>query len=388
MNDHHLTVEILDAVGVEETECNVFVETYAPPRSRTLTYAAKSLHFVPPGTDPPRMLGSIRCSHPRLPDPCTQLPVRQYATPTEVEMRQVLHRMNALANVARLYAMSATLLSILDTEDGRVYDHLPGIVANRTMAYHHSDGHWLEGLKFKIRRGVRFRCCHRDSGSTFDENSNAAYPEWGVTAEMTERTPPAPEAFPDLADAPGIVMRNAERDICLTAPSHEWAKGTDAVLRPSEGVRYVGHIRDRIRELGVALVNLDGLNQPAFLKATAKARRPTRLLSFADAQVGDKFEVNAGPSGFVDVHCVGKFVDGPRPQQGGSTHKPLGSGKGYVLQPIGHRLIEGMEGAPVVNGEDGGVAGFLHLVSDIFAEITAVDVLIERGWEIVAHADT
>ena len=368
--------------GAMDFDCILYLNRRSPPPSAPLTWAAKPVYFIPPDTSPPCVLGSIRYSHPRLPDPCADLGISAYETPTEETMRQIFHRMRALANVVRLYSLSAILLTILGTEDGRVYGNLPGIVAGRSMAYHHREEHWLSGLRFKLFRGGRFRC-HHCSGPPSDEKRNAAYPEWGVTADMQEWTPPAPETSPDVADALGVVLRNAAGDVCATAPSHEWAKGSEVVLRPSNDVRYVGRTRERRKELGVVLVNLRRAIQPAFLRAATRTRPATRLLAFADVRVGDKFEVDAGPGGFVDLHCIGKFVDRPR-----AADEQREAGKGYVLQPVGHSLTEGIEGAPVIDGEDGGVAGFIHLVSGLFAEVLAVDVLIESGWEVLSGVDT
>ncbi|CAG8899243.1 unnamed protein product [Penicillium salamii] len=366
------------------------IETASPPQPISFTLGAMPVLFVPPGGPFEEPVPSAPYPNPRLPNPCPGVRWPRMVNPTKSQRIAILEAISQLANVRTAIFLPFWTIFELETGDGRTYPahSLPGTVGGRTALYHHQDLSF-----FKTMRSLT---CPRIIQSSEASSLGPAVHDTAVhdtavhdtavhdTANYLRRstlTPgcrvesgfevPSPGSQPTTAGTTcGVKIRNSAGEERLTVANRGFLSSNDVV--------------DTRPELDVALVKLTSAASLSFTNTCYfQAEPPTRLLESASIHQGSWSEVDGMSSGLVSMMNTGVIETRPiRPVshpkipfsewQTRSVNTIFGNIEGFIS--------DGVCGAPIVDVESGGVAGFFHLSDGSFATSAALDDLIAEGW--------
>ncbi|KAF3027768.1 hypothetical protein E8E15_008885 [Penicillium rubens] len=336
------------------------IETASPPQPIPFTLGAMPVLFVPPGGPFEEPIPSAPYPNPRLPDPCPGVHWPRMVNPTK--------------------------------RDGRSYPELslPGTVGGRTALYHHQNIPFFKSMRSLPRPRIIQPSKASSLSPAVHDTANylrrsALTP--GCRVESGFEVPSPGSQPTPAATTCGVKIRNNGGEERLTVANHEFLSSKDIYHPQVNGGDLIGQVVDTRPELDVALVKLTPAASFSFTNTCYFQAEPrTRLLESAHIGQGSWSEIDGMSSGLFSMMNTGIMELRP-------------------IRPVGHPMIpfsqwdtrlvnlvfgniegfvsDGVCGAPIVEVESGGVAGFFHLSDGSFATSAVLDDLVAEGWGLV-----
>ncbi|CAG8139262.1 unnamed protein product [Penicillium salamii] len=368
------------------------IETASPPQPIPFTLGAMPVLFVPPGAPLQEPMPSGPWPNPRLPDPCPGVRWPRMVNPTKSQRIAILEAISQLANVRAAIFLPFWTIFELETGDGRTYPRLslPGTVGGRTALYHHHDLPFFKTMRSLTRPRI-----------IQPSEASSLSPAVHDTANYLRRstlTPgcrvesgfevPSPGSQPaNAATTCGVKIRNIAGEERLTVAHHGVLSSNDVYHPQVNGGDLIGQVVDTRPELDVALVELTPAASFSFTNVCYfQAETPTRLLESASIVLGSWCEIDGMSSGLFSMMNSGVYDKRP-PRPVGHPEIPFSEWQtnsvNTVFGNIEGSISDGVCGAPMVDVDSGGVAGFFHLFNGFFATCATLDDLIAEGWGLV-----
>ncbi|CAG8282784.1 unnamed protein product [Penicillium salamii] len=365
-------------------------ETDSPPKPIQLTLGTLPIIFVRPGEkffDPVPESGY---SNYRVPDPCPTLQWLKMAHPTNSQMVAVLEAIAPIAHVKAAIFLPIWTIFELETGDGRSYKKcsLPGVVAGRTALYHHDNSPVLGPMKSLTR--PRLIDPSQESASEMQDNSNYLRHSIltpGCRIESGFGLPGTPNESSNAATTCGIKIRNIAGEEVLTVSNHGFLASNEVYHPFITGGDLIGQVVDSRSELDIALVKLTPVSSSKFTNSCYfQAQPPSRLLEKSQITLGSWHEVDGMSSGLFSIMNAGVALMKPV--------RPIGHPEIYFSQwnvrlvnfmfgKVDQEISDGVCGAPIVDADTGGVAGFFHQANGFWGYSAVLDDLVAEGWEVV-----
>ncbi|KXG52614.1 uncharacterized protein PGRI_095640 [Penicillium griseofulvum] len=368
------------------------IETASPPQPIPFTLGTMPVLFVPPGCPFEEPIPSAPSPNPRLPDPCPGVRWPQMLNPTKSQRTAVLEAICQLANVRTAIFLPFWTIFELETGDGRSYPELslPGTVGGRTALYHHQDIPFFKTMRSLTRPRI-----------IQPSKASSLSPAVHDTANYLRRSAltlgcrvesgfeePSPGSQPTTAATTcGVKIRNIAGEERLTVAIHAFLSSKDIYHAQVNGGDLIGQVVDTRPELDVALVKLTPAASYSFTNTCYfQAEPPTRLSDNAHIGLGSWSEIDGMSSGLFSMMNSGVMNSRPIRPVG---HPAIPYSKwdtrlvDTVFGNIEGFVSDGVCGAPIVDVESGGVAGFFHLSDGSFATSAVLDDLVAEGWGLV-----
>jgi hypothetical protein len=312
--------------------------------------------------------------------------------PDQKSENAVLEAISQLANVRAAIFLPFWTIFELETGDGRSYPELslPGTVGGRTALYHHQNIPFFKSMRSLPRPRIIQPSKASSLSPAVHDTANylrrsALTP--GCRVESGFEVPSPGSQPTPAATTCGVKIRNNGGEERLTVANHEFLSSKDIYHPQVNGGDLIGQVVDTRPELDVALVKLTPAASFSFTNTCYFQAEPrTRLLESAHIGQGSWSEIDGMSSGLFSMMNTGIMELRP-------------------IRPVGHPMIpfsqwdtrlvnlvfgniegfvsDGVCGAPIVEVESGGVAGFFHLSDGSFATSAVLDDLVAEGWGLV-----
>ncbi|KAJ5138854.1 uncharacterized protein N7515_003702 [Penicillium bovifimosum] len=339
-----------------------------------------TLLFVPPGGPFEEPIPSAPYPNPRLPNPCPGVRWPRMVNPTKSQRTAVLEAISRLANVRA--AIFLPFWTIFELETGEM--------AAATQNPHYPDIPFFKTMRSLTRPRIIQPSKASSLSPAVHDTANylrrsALTPGCRVESGFEV---PSPGSQPTTAATTcGVKIRNNGGEERLTVANHGFLSSKDIYHPQVNGGDLIGQVVDPRPELDVALVKLTPAASFSFTNTCYfQAEPPTRLLESAHIGQGSWSEIDGMSSGLFSMMNTGIIESRP-------------------IRPVGHPMIpfsqwdtrlvklifgniegfvsDGVCGAPIVEVESGGVAGFFHLSDGSFATSAVLDDLVAEGWGLV-----
>lgn len=149
----------------------------------------------------------------------------------------------------------------------------------------------------------------------------------------------------------------------------------------------IGQVVDRRPYFDIALIKLTPVSSSKFTNSCySQAQPPSRLLERSQITLGSWHEVDGMSSGLFSIMNASVALMKPV--------RPIGDPEvsfsqwnirlvNFMFGKVGQEISDGVCGAPIVDADTGGVAGFFHQANGFWGYIAVLDGLMAEGWEVV-----
>ncbi|KAJ5720921.1 uncharacterized protein N7483_008855 [Penicillium malachiteum] len=364
------------------------VETACPPQPIPLTLGTMPVLFVPPGEMFTDSIPTSGYSNPRIPDPCPNIRWPRMSNPADSQTTTVLEAIAQFANIRGAIFLPMWIVFELETGDDLTYPEqsLPGVVAGRTALYHHRDTPFHATIKSLTRpRLIDPSKTQRDTHIPQDD-SNYLQQQYvltpGCRVESGFGLPGTQTESINAATTLGIQLCRGEEDVVTV--SHHGFLTSGEVYHPNTDGELIGTVVDTRPELDISLVTLTPASSRSFTNSCYFQAEPsTQLLVTNQIKQGSWSEADGMSSGFFSLMNIG--IDPMRPKRP-IGHPEISFSKwdtrsvNLIFGNVNNTISDGVCGAPIVDIETGGVAGFFHLTNGTFAFCACLDDLVAEGW--------
>ncbi|KAJ5937064.1 hypothetical protein N7466_003514 [Penicillium verhagenii] len=380
--------------------CLLCITTTCPPKPIPLTIGTMPAIFRRPEEpfNHPTLLPESGYSNPRISDPCPSLRWPPMTDPTTTQMMMVLEAMSEVANVVAATFFPSWTVFELETSDNRSYglSSLPGVVAGHTALYHHKATPFLPPLRSPTR--PRLVVPNPDQAiedlTNYLQNSPNLTPGCRVESGLnqsgrsTTSANASATASATAATTCGVKICNSMGEEALTVAHHGFLHSTDVYHPSTHGGDFIGEVTDSRPELNVGLVKFTPAASARFTNSCYfQAAPPTCILEGSKVSAGSWSEVDGMSSGMISLMKEARrIMRPPRP----TGHPAVlftqwNTGILYrVFGNISNRISDGICGAPIVDVNSSGVAGFFHRSDEgTYCYSAELDDLVAEEWNIV-----
>ncbi|RDW60715.1 hypothetical protein BP6252_12098 [Coleophoma cylindrospora] len=304
--------------------------------------------------------------------------------PTKEQNIAVLTAFQPIASVREILYLPHWTIVELDNGDGRHYEpkSLPGTVAGRTTLYHHGEAPFYKSMKNMTRARRVDPALNRatDLGPMPQDVENylrrSSHLSPGCRLECGYG-PKGPEVEGmNAATSAGVKLRQQfDGKEVITVANHGFLISRE-VYHP-----FAHEDKDRQR-----LVQLMPTASTKFTNdCYFQAEHPRVLLEGSGIKQGSWSEVDGMSSGIVNLLTYGRRYLRPQRPAG----QPEIDFNGWhaisvdaIFGVVNNDICNGMCGAPIVQCESGGVAGFFHLSDGTNCFTAHLDDLVAEGWQL------
>ncbi|KAJ5889011.1 hypothetical protein N7495_009052 [Penicillium taxi] len=365
----------------------ICIETARPPQPIPLTLGTMPVIYVRPGEMFEDTIPESGYSNPRVPDPCPALRWPKMTHPTKNQRVAILTAVAPLANIRTVYFMPIWTIFELQTGDSCIYQRnsLPGVVAGRTALYHHADIPFHHSLRSLTRdRQIDPSQAPLQDDSNYLRRSVLTP---GCRVESGFGPPGSRNQLVNAATAAGIKIRNIRSGEEALTVAHHGFLSSKEVYHPRVSGDLVGEVVDIRPELDISLVRLIPVASYSFKNSCYfQAQAPTHILEGRQIIQGSWSEVDGMSSGlFSLMSCGVKDMAPIRPI--GHPDIPFEKwttrSMDFIFGNVNNAISDGVCGAPIVDIDTGGVAGFFHLTNGTYSFSARLDDLVAEGWRLV-----
>lgn len=389
--EHDWCVDKFGAGQIASYGWFITIDTENPPKPIPLTVGCMPVIFTNMGEKLWSLTPRSDYANPRVPNPCPEVQWESMTSPTKDQNVAILTALEPLANVRAIIYMPHWTIVELEYGDGRIYQprSLPGVVGGRSCLYHH------EEAPFYTTMGKM--ACDRQldpaqagaSGPTPQDKTNyikeCSFLSPGCRVESGYGVAGSENEGTNAATSAGVKLRNINGKEALTVSQHGFLNSNE-VYHPFASGDKIGEIADERPELVISLVELTPNASGQFRNdCYFQGETPKVLLRGSDVIKGSWYEVDGMSSGLVSLLTYAPVWQKPLRPPGHPDIKYSQWG-GYSLSAmfgvVNNTICEGMCGAPVVECETGGVAGFFHLSGGFNCLAAQLDDLVAEGWQL------
>lgn len=380
--------------AIVQTGWFMSIQTTKPPQPVPLTIGCMPVVFTSDGEDPWSPLPRAGYSNPRLPDPAPSVAWDAMSFPTKEQNIAVLESLKPLANVRGIIYMPHWTVVELHHGDGRRYAgrSLPGNVGGRAALYYHEETSYFKNMSKKMRTR-RFNLEQQQpggiAGKTPQDKTNymddCSFISPGCRVESGCGATGSQGEGINAATAAGVKLQKSDGTEALTVSHHGFLISTE-VFHPLASGKKIGDVFDIRPELDISLVKLTPEASRKFRNdCYFQAETPKVLFKGTQIKSGSWYECDGMSSGFVSLLTYASaFFEPERPH--GHPAIEFGQWEAYsvnaVFGIVNDAIADGMCGAPIVECETGGVAGFFHMSDGFNCRSAHLDDLIAEGWQL------
>ena len=413
----HWVARRYNATKVGDQGNSLIVRTSNPPPPVPYTIGGKAVVFLPEDVQLSVFIADSGYGNPRMADPYHGQRWGKFDTPSKSCMIAVRETLQTQMNVRTIIFSTNFTVVELVYGDGRTYARasLPAWVAGIATSYHHKATPFLGEFNNLTRE--RFIDPQAQGASIKQDTTDYLRPQNGgtlmpgVRVSTTRVLTQTSSGGASKGSTLGLGLQRHGMK-CVTVSNHSFQMQTevDGKVRcpksptsdlkqadhglqdvdktdgmvwhpesPASGGKGIGLIVDRYLDLDIAMVKLSSgvpfTNRMYFL-----AERPRFLKRYEDVQLHEYYEVDGMSTGMITLQVIAKQL---------TVASKVGEHTFFdyfrVQGETNRTMAAGMCGAPIVDVNTGGVAGFFHLASldNNFAVTEALDQLIDDGWTVI-----
>ncbi|KFY47121.1 hypothetical protein V494_00165 [Pseudogymnoascus sp. VKM F-4513 (FW-928)] len=367
------------------------IETDNPPKPVPLTVGCMPVIFTSTGEKLWRLTPTSGYANPRVPNPCPEVQWERMTFPTKDQNIAILTALEPIANVRAIIYMPIWTIVELEYGDGREYQlaSLPGTVGARTTLYHHEEEPFYKTMSKMARDRKLDPAQSSIPGPTPQDKTNylkeSSFLSPGCRVESGYGMEGSRNEEGNTATSAGVKLQNINGQEALTV-SHHGLLDSKEVYHPLVSGDRIGEIYDDRPELGVSFVKLTPDASRQFRNdCYFQGQSPKVLLRGSDVVYGSWYEVDGMSSGLVSLLTYAPVSRKPQ-RPPGHPKIEYSRWEAHTLSAmfgvVNNTICEGMCGAPIVECETGGVAGFFHLSDGFNCLAAQLDDLVAEGWQI------
>ena len=346
------------------------IDTENPPTPIPLTVGCMPVIFTSMGEKLWSLTPKTGYANPRVANPCPEVQWEKMTSPTKDQSIAILTALEPICNVRAIIYMPHWTVVELEHGDGRLYQpgSLPGTVGGRTTLYHHEEEPFYKTMS-QMTRDRRLDPAQSGASGPMPQDKTDYMAECsflipGCRVESRYGVPGSQNEGVNAATLAGVKLRNINGQEALTVSHHGFLNSKE-VYHPFPSGAKIGEVFDERPELDISLVELTPDVSRQFRNdCYFQGESPKVLLRGSDVVEGTWYEVDGMSSGLVSLLTYALVSRKPLRPPGHPKIK-YNKWESFSLSAmfgvVNNTICDGMCGAPIVECETGGVAGFFHM---------------------------